>query len=141
MGNVPPKPAVELLFFQGVSVQTLVNYGPFRYHLLVERNYDEGGCQENALLEKVDDALGASDDAAVDDAREACMALAYPLMFDDYRARISSNQKPKGTIKLRATGLYVPRSTIAILSILLRNLSKTNILVSRRCHPKSQSRQ
>jgi serine/threonine protein kinase len=28
--------------------------------------------------------------------------LAYPLMFDDYRARISSNQKPKGTIKLRA---------------------------------------
>jgi hypothetical protein len=52
MGNVPP--AVELLFFQedGVSIQTLVNYGPFRYHLLVERNYDEGGCQENALLEK-----------------------------------------------------------------------------------------
>jgi len=104
MGSVPPKPPVELLFFQedGVSVETLVDCGSFRYHLLVERNYDEDGCEENALLEKVDDALRASDDAAVDEARDACMALAYPLMFDDYQARISSHQMQNGTIKLRA---------------------------------------
>ena len=103
MESVPTRPSVQLQFFrEGAAVETLVDCGPFRYHLLVQYNDDEEGCQENTLLEKVYDALDAEDDAAVTEARNVCMELVWPLMFADYAKRVASNQKSTGTIKLRA---------------------------------------
>lgn len=83
-------------------METLVDCGSFRYHLLVQYNDTEDGCAENVLLEKLYDALDAEDDSAVTEARNACMELVRPFMFDDYAKRVTSDQKSAGTIKLQA---------------------------------------
>jgi len=103
MESVPTKPSVQILFFQdGAAIETLVDCGPFRYHLLVQYYDDEDGCQENTLLKNVYDALDEEDEPVVDEARNKCMELVWPLMFADYARRVASNQKSTGTIKLRA---------------------------------------
>jgi tRNA A-37 threonylcarbamoyl transferase component Bud32 len=98
------KPTVQMLFFrEGGDVETLVDCGGFRYHLAVQYNDADESCQENVLLKTVWDALEAQDDAAVTEARDACMELVWPLMLADYARRVESNQSPtNGTIKLRA---------------------------------------
>ena len=84
-------------------METLVDCGGFRYHLAVQFNDAEEGCQENVLLKAVWDALEAQDDTAVTEARDACMELVWPFMFADYAKRVESNQSPTNrTIKLRA---------------------------------------
>lgn len=104
METIADKPTVKLLFFrEGGDVETLVDCGGFRYHLAVQYNDDEDSCQENVLLKTVWDALEAEDDAAVTEARDACMELVWPLMLVDYAKKVESNQRsPNGTIKLRA---------------------------------------
>lgn len=74
-------------------METLVDCGGFRYHLAVQYNDDEDSCQENVLLKKVWDALEAEDDAAVTEARDACMELVWPLMLADYAMRVELNQR------------------------------------------------
>jgi hypothetical protein len=93
---------VVLLFKEGATVEELVDYGDFRYHLLVQYNEAENCCVENALLEKMYDALDAEDDGALDQARNACIGLVWPFMIADHAERAESKQRPNGTIKLQA---------------------------------------
>ena len=93
MESVPTRPSVQLLFFQeSAAVETLIDCGPFWYHLLVQYNNNEDGCRENILLKKVYDALDVEDDIAVTEARNVCMELVWPLMFADYAKRVALNQ-------------------------------------------------
>lgn len=76
MESILTKPSVQILFFQdGTTIETLVDCGPFRYHLLVQYNDNNDGCQENTLLKNVYDALDLEDEAAIDKARNKCMEL------------------------------------------------------------------
>jgi hypothetical protein len=103
MESLSTRPTVNYLYFEeGGVAEALVDCGPFRYHLLVQYNNAQDDCVENTLLRKLYVALDAEDHSAVDAARDACLELVQPFMFHDYTERIASNQKPSGTIKIRA---------------------------------------
>ena len=97
-------PPITLLFFkEDGAVQALVDCGGMLYHLAVQYNYEQKSCLENSLLEHVYNSLDAEDDAAVSEARDACMAIVKPFMLVDYVNRVKLNRGPtKEPIKLRA---------------------------------------
>jgi hypothetical protein len=51
---------------------------------------------ENLLLRRVYAALGTGDNAAVDETRDNCLDLVWPLMLGDYAERIKSGETPRG---------------------------------------------
>ena len=103
MDIVSDEPPVKILFFsEGGAVEVLVDCGGFRYHLVVDMNEEEDNCVENLLLRKVYAALDTGDNAAVDETRDNCLDLVWPLMLADYSKRVESEETPNGIIKLRA---------------------------------------
>jgi serine/threonine protein kinase len=112
MESVTSEPTLHVLLFkEGAAVEALVDYGGFRYHLLVQYNETDNHCIENSLLRKVYEALDAEDDGALDEATNACIMLVKPFMAADYIKRAESNEAPSGTIKLRAV---TERGTVCV---------------------------
>jgi serine/threonine protein kinase len=100
---VSDEPPVEfLLFKESGAVEALLDYGHFRYHLVVEYNHEEDNCVENILMRKVWKALDMADNEEVDEARDECIDLVWPFMLADYAKRVGSKETPNRTIKLRA---------------------------------------
>ena len=84
--------------------EELLEYGGFRYHLLLKFNNFEPNCIENIALQRVYDSMACDDEHdAVDHAAVECLDIFWPFIEADYESRLRSNPKPDVTdvIKLQ----------------------------------------
>ena len=85
---------------EGSDFEHLLDYGDFRYHLLLEFNQVESECTENIALNRLYDAVSRNDQDAVQVAVDDCLGVLWPFLRSDYASRAKSI--PKGVIKLQA---------------------------------------
>src|SRR5947207_4934727 len=88
----------------GGDFEELLQYGDFRYHLLLKFNSVEPNCVENIALKKVYDAMTQYDDQdAVQFAAGECLDIFWTFIETDYESRLRSNTNPNATnvIKLQ----------------------------------------
>jgi len=96
-------PALCRLYFQqSADLEELIEYGGFRYHLLLQYNLDEENCVETNLLRRVYDGLDREDESTLDEASEDFFDLILPFVDSDYASRTDSSEPNASEIvKLR----------------------------------------
>lgn len=98
-------PTVRRLYYQqGAELEELIDYGAFRYHLLLKYNTVERNCAENVLLRKAYRALDIEDESTLNAVGQEVVDLLLPFVMADYSKRKQSNDEPSAneTIKLQA---------------------------------------
>src|SRR5277367_6221544 len=85
---------------EGSDFEHLLDYGEFRYHLLLEFNNVEPECAENVALNRLYEAVSCEDQDAVQTAIDDCLGVLWEFLRSDYASRAGSI--PTGVIKLQA---------------------------------------
>jgi tRNA A-37 threonylcarbamoyl transferase component Bud32 len=82
--------------------EDLLDWGNFRYHLLLQFNKTYPQADENVALESLWAALSADDEDAIDAAAQQCFDILFPFMKHDYSSRSRSNACTDQVVKLQA---------------------------------------
>ena len=69
------------------AFEHLLDYGGFRYHLLLEFNRAQPECFENVKLKNLYDAMSCNDDDAINAAAYECLDALWPFMKADFTSR------------------------------------------------------
>ena len=85
------------------NFEELLDYGGFRYHLLLKFNTAEPNCLENIPLKKLYNAMTRDEEDALECAAGECLDVLWPFMETDYESRVRLNAIPNANdiIKLQ----------------------------------------